>query len=149
LSSDRNERGHTLGLFDFSVVKERSAGALLRVGPSRQARDLYADTWLGFSEVERRGFLEQARFRDVQSWIVDREKQTPSLETILAVDSKLNGEGHGFGSFNRSFAAAFTLQVFGRPISFPIGEERAILVTPTARETNVKAGRPAPSRFLT
>ena len=53
-----------------------------------QARELYADTWLGFSEVELRGFLEQAQFRDVQSWIVDREKQTPSLETILAVGSR-------------------------------------------------------------
>jgi ArsR family transcriptional regulator len=53
-----------------------------------QARELYADTWLGFSEVELRGFLEQAQFRDVQSWIVDREKQTPALETILAVGSR-------------------------------------------------------------
>ena len=33
-------------------------------------------------------------------------------------------------------------------ISYPIGEERAIFVTPTARGTNVIAGRPAPSRFL-
>src|SRR5882757_2411562 len=48
-----------------------------------QARELYADTWLGFSEVELRGFLEQAHFGHVQSWIVDREKQTPAFETIL------------------------------------------------------------------
>jgi ArsR family transcriptional regulator len=53
-----------------------------------QARELYADTWLGFSEVELRGFLEKARFIGVQSWIVDREKQTPSLETILAVGTR-------------------------------------------------------------
>ena len=44
-----------------------------------QAREMYADTWLGFSEVELRGFLEQAGFREVQSWIVDREKQTPAF----------------------------------------------------------------------
>jgi ubiquinone/menaquinone biosynthesis C-methylase UbiE len=50
-----------------------------------QARDLYADTWLGFSEVELRAFLEQAGFDRVQSWIVDREKQSPVFETILAV----------------------------------------------------------------
>jgi ubiquinone/menaquinone biosynthesis C-methylase UbiE len=50
-----------------------------------QARELYADTWLGFSEVELRTFLEQAHFKEVQSWIVDREKQTPAFETILAV----------------------------------------------------------------
>ena len=50
-----------------------------------QARDLYADTWLGFSEVELRAFLEQAGFQKVESWIVDREKQSPLFETILAV----------------------------------------------------------------
>src|SRR6516225_8422535 len=53
-----------------------------------QARELYADTWLGFSEVELRGFLEQARFRKVQSWIVDHEKQAPAFETILALGEK-------------------------------------------------------------
>ncbi len=50
-----------------------------------QAREMYADAWLGFSEVELRGFLEKAGFQRVQSWIVDREKQTPAFETILAV----------------------------------------------------------------
>jgi ubiquinone/menaquinone biosynthesis C-methylase UbiE/biotin operon repressor len=53
-----------------------------------QARDLYADTWLGFSEVELRGFLERAGFTDVQSWVVDREAQSPGLETILAMGLK-------------------------------------------------------------
>ncbi len=50
-----------------------------------QARELYADTWLGFSEVELRGFLTQAGFQGVQSWIVDREKGSPGFETILAL----------------------------------------------------------------
>jgi ArsR family transcriptional regulator len=53
-----------------------------------QARELYADTWLGFSEVELRGFLESAGFNDVQSWVVDREAQSPGLETILAIGRK-------------------------------------------------------------
>ena len=53
-----------------------------------QARDLYADTWLGFSEVELRGFLENAGFTSVQSWVVDREAQSPGLETILAMGLK-------------------------------------------------------------
>ncbi len=53
-----------------------------------QARELYADTWLGFSEVELRAFLEQGQFTEVQSWIVDREKQTPAFETILAVGTR-------------------------------------------------------------
>jgi ArsR family transcriptional regulator len=53
-----------------------------------QARELYADTWLGFSEVELRGFLDHAGFTEVQSWIVDHEKQTPAFETILAIGHK-------------------------------------------------------------
>ncbi|HEY4089008.1 MAG TPA: metalloregulator ArsR/SmtB family transcription factor [Bryobacteraceae bacterium] len=53
-----------------------------------QARDLYADTWLGFSEVELRGFLETAGFTEVQSWVVDRESQPPALETILVMGRK-------------------------------------------------------------
>jgi ArsR family transcriptional regulator len=53
-----------------------------------QARDLYADTWLGFSEVELRGFLEAAGFTEVQSWVVDRESQPPALETILVMGRK-------------------------------------------------------------
>ena len=48
---------------------------------------MYADTWLGFSEVELRAFLEEAGFEKVESWIVDREKQTPAFETILAIGS--------------------------------------------------------------
>jgi ubiquinone/menaquinone biosynthesis C-methylase UbiE/biotin operon repressor len=54
-----------------------------------QARDLYADTWLGFSEVELRGFLESTGFIGVQSWVVDREAQSPGLETILAMGRKV------------------------------------------------------------
>jgi ubiquinone/menaquinone biosynthesis C-methylase UbiE/biotin operon repressor len=53
-----------------------------------QARDLYADTWLGFSELELREFLESAGFTGVQSWVVDREAQSPGLETILAMGRK-------------------------------------------------------------
>ncbi|HEY3837494.1 MAG TPA: hypothetical protein VGL72_13020 [Bryobacteraceae bacterium] len=44
---------------------------------------MYADTWLGFSEMELKGFLEQAGFEQVQSWVVDREKQAPGFETLL------------------------------------------------------------------
>ena len=53
-----------------------------------EARELYADTWLGFSEVELTGFLEQAGFTGVQSWTVDREKQAPGFETLLALGEK-------------------------------------------------------------
>ena len=57
---------------------------------------MYADTWLGFSEVELRGFLEEAGFAGVESWIVDREKQAPAFETILAIGSKQPAVRAGF-----------------------------------------------------
>jgi ArsR family transcriptional regulator len=53
-----------------------------------QAREMYADTWLGFSEVELRGFLTGAGFKEVQSWVVDQEKQNPAFETILAMGQR-------------------------------------------------------------
>lgn len=53
-----------------------------------QARKMYADTWLGFSEVELRDFLEEAGFIRIESWIVDREKQAPGFETILAIGAR-------------------------------------------------------------
>jgi ubiquinone/menaquinone biosynthesis C-methylase UbiE/biotin operon repressor len=53
-----------------------------------EAREVYADTWLGFSEVEVRGFLDLAGFEEVRSWVVDREKDGPGFETMLALGNK-------------------------------------------------------------
>jgi len=53
-----------------------------------EARDLYADIWLGFSEEEVKAFLEGAGFGQVKSWVVDRENQAPGLETLLVVGFK-------------------------------------------------------------
>jgi ubiquinone/menaquinone biosynthesis C-methylase UbiE/DNA-binding MarR family transcriptional regulator len=53
-----------------------------------QARELYADLWLGFTEVEVGGFLRRAGFKDVETSIVHREEEAPHLETMLAVGEK-------------------------------------------------------------
>ena len=53
-----------------------------------QARELYADTWLGFSEPELREFLARAGFSNARTWVVDKEKSPPGLETVLAVAQK-------------------------------------------------------------
>ncbi len=42
-----------------------------------RARELYADHWLGFSEVELHQFLEKAGFREIEVSVVAREKQSP------------------------------------------------------------------------
>jgi ubiquinone/menaquinone biosynthesis C-methylase UbiE/biotin operon repressor len=49
-----------------------------------QARDLYADLWLGFSEVQLLHLLEQAGFRESEVQIVSREPNSPYFQTVLA-----------------------------------------------------------------
>jgi ubiquinone/menaquinone biosynthesis C-methylase UbiE len=53
-----------------------------------QARELYLDLWLGFTEVEVDGFLRKAGFKDVEIAMVHREEEAPRFETMLAVASK-------------------------------------------------------------
>jgi ArsR family transcriptional regulator len=53
-----------------------------------EAREMYADLWLGFTEVEVRRFLEQAGFQNVETSVVHREEESPHFETMLAVAAK-------------------------------------------------------------
>ncbi len=53
-----------------------------------KARDLYADTHLGFAEVEIADLLEEAGFREVETVIADREEAPPCFQTLLAVARK-------------------------------------------------------------
>ena len=50
-----------------------------------QARELYADTHLGFAEVEIAGLLKGARFSEIETTIADREEAPPGFQTLLAV----------------------------------------------------------------
>ena len=49
-----------------------------------QARELYADLWLGFSELELHQMLETSGFSEIEISVVSREEQSPHLQTILA-----------------------------------------------------------------
>lgn len=53
-----------------------------------QAKELYADTWLGFSEVEIYKMLNDAGFQDVETAIVDKETEAPHFQTLLAIGQK-------------------------------------------------------------
>lgn len=53
-----------------------------------EARELYADHWLGFSEIEFETFLRNAGFQEITVNMVHRESEHPHFETILAVASK-------------------------------------------------------------
>ena len=55
-----------------------------------EARELYADEWLGFSEAELEAMLEKVGFRNLQTSIVHKEPETPQFQTLLAVGDKEN-----------------------------------------------------------
>ncbi len=53
-----------------------------------EARELYADEWLGFSEAELEAMLEKAGFTEVSASAVDKEPEAPQFQTLLAVGTK-------------------------------------------------------------
>lgn len=53
-----------------------------------EARELYADLWLGFAEVELDGFLRAAGFEAVEVAPVHKEEEAPHFETLLAMGTK-------------------------------------------------------------
>lgn len=52
------------------------------------ARELYADVWLGFSELEISRFLEDTGFEQIEISLVDREPDTPHFQTLMAIAVK-------------------------------------------------------------
>ncbi len=53
-----------------------------------EARELYADVWLGFTEVEVGRFLRETGFKNTETSIVHREADSPHFETLLAIGDK-------------------------------------------------------------
>jgi ubiquinone/menaquinone biosynthesis C-methylase UbiE/DNA-binding transcriptional ArsR family regulator len=53
-----------------------------------RARELYADHWLGFSEVQLHELLEGAGFENIDVRVVSREKESPHFQTVFATGVK-------------------------------------------------------------
>ena len=53
-----------------------------------KAREMYADIWLGFSEIDLHDFLERAGFKNIETSIVHRESKSPHFQTVLAMAEK-------------------------------------------------------------
>jgi ArsR family transcriptional regulator len=53
-----------------------------------EARDLYADLWLGFTQVELQRLLRKAGFKNPSTSVVHREPKAPHFETVLALGQK-------------------------------------------------------------
>ncbi|HEY3860834.1 MAG TPA: metalloregulator ArsR/SmtB family transcription factor [Verrucomicrobiae bacterium] len=66
--------------------------------PFEQAHDLYGDRWLGFSESDLHGWLEEAGFGKIEVTIVAREEQAPNFQTVLAAGEKREAGAGGTNS---------------------------------------------------
>ncbi len=53
-----------------------------------QARELYGDRWLGFTESDLHNWLETAGFKKIEISVVAREEQPPHFQTVLATGEK-------------------------------------------------------------
>jgi len=72
------------------ILKPGGRVAVLDLNRHRfeQARELYADLWLGFTELEMERCLKTAGFRNVETAVVHREAEAPYFETLLATGDK-------------------------------------------------------------
>lgn len=50
-----------------------------------QARELYADRWLGFTESALAAMLEKAGFSQIETIVADRETSPPHFQTLLGI----------------------------------------------------------------
>lgn len=60
---------------------------LLKHGFS-EARELYADRWLGFSESQLFSMLEKAGFKEIETLIADKEEAPPKFQTLLGIGKR-------------------------------------------------------------
>ncbi|MDP9291948.1 MAG: metalloregulator ArsR/SmtB family transcription factor [Verrucomicrobiota bacterium] len=74
-----------------SILKKRGRIVVLDLLAHQfeEARELYADTWLGFSEVQLHRMLKDVGFGEIEIDIVARDTQSPHLQTVLATALKL------------------------------------------------------------
>jgi len=53
-----------------------------------EARELYADQWLGFSESELARMMSKAGFTELEIVVADREPEPPHFQTLLGVGTR-------------------------------------------------------------
>jgi len=53
-----------------------------------EAREMYADVWLGFTELELERYLKDGGFKDVETAVVYKEQEAPYFETLLGTGQK-------------------------------------------------------------
>ncbi|HTA86869.1 MAG TPA: metalloregulator ArsR/SmtB family transcription factor [Silvibacterium sp.] len=74
----------------WRILKPGGRIAILDLTKHRfeEARELYADEWLGFSQVELDAAMEKVGFSGIQISVVHKEAEAPHFQTLLAVGEK-------------------------------------------------------------
>jgi ArsR family transcriptional regulator len=74
------------------ILKPHGRVVILDLAKHRyeEAREVYADEWLGFSEAELEEMLAKAGFVAVETSLVDKETEGPQFQTLLAFGYKPN-----------------------------------------------------------
>jgi len=67
-----------------------------------EARELYADEWLGFAESELESWLSKAGFAEIQISVVDKDPETPQFQALLVVAERTSAQ-----DFSACKSAAF------------------------------------------
>jgi ubiquinone/menaquinone biosynthesis C-methylase UbiE len=77
----------------WRILKPSGRIAILDLVQHRfaEARELYADVWLGFSEVELEMLLSNTGFVKVHTSVVHKETEAPFFQTVLASGMKGTG----------------------------------------------------------
>lgn len=53
-----------------------------------EARELYADRWLGFSESQLATMLKKSGFSEIETLIADKEEASPKFQTLLGIGKR-------------------------------------------------------------
>jgi ArsR family transcriptional regulator len=74
----------------FRILRPGGRIVILDLAKHRfeEAREMYADEWLGFSEAELDEMLEKVGFTRVHTSVVHKESESPHFQTLLAVAHK-------------------------------------------------------------